>query len=90
MSIFANILMGTSIHVPATLLKAVDRRARALRISRNRLILRALERELAQGSEWSAGFFEKLRAVDRETVEDAELMLTAIRAQRRSKGPPKL
>ncbi len=87
---FVNILMGTSIHIPATMLKEVDRRARALRVSRNRLILRALERELEQGSEWSAGFFEKLQTVDRETVEDADRMLTAIRAQRRSKGPPKL
>lgn len=82
--------MGTSVHVPVELLKAVDRRARALRISRNRLILRALERELEQGSEWSVGFFEKLRAVDHQTAEDTELMLSAIRRQRRSKEPPKL
>jgi predicted transcriptional regulator len=82
--------MGTSVHVPVELLKAVDKRARALRISRNRLILRALERELEQGPEWSAGFFEKLRAVDRATIEDAELMLAEILKQRRSKGPPKL
>lgn len=82
--------MGTSVHIPAELLKAVDRRARALRISRNRMILRALERELEQGSEWSVGFFDKLRTVDHQTVDDTERMLTAIRAQRRSKGPPKL
>jgi hypothetical protein len=31
-----------------------------------------------------------LRAVDRQTVEDTELMLSAIRTQRRSKEPPKL
>jgi predicted transcriptional regulator len=80
--------MGTSIRIPAALLKEVDRRARALRVSRNRLILRALERELEQGSEWSAGFFEKLRTLDRETLEDAELMLASIRERRRSKGPP--
>jgi predicted transcriptional regulator len=82
--------MAIRVHVPVELLKAVDRQAQAPRISRNQLIVRALERELEQGSEWSAGFFEKLRAVDRQTVEDTESMLTAIRAQRRSKVPLKL
>jgi hypothetical protein len=68
--------MGTSVHIPVELLKAVDRRA--------------LERELEQGSEWSASFFETLRGVDRETVDDAGLMLAAIRGKRSSKRPPKL
>jgi predicted transcriptional regulator len=82
--------MRVSVHIPIELLKAVDQRAQALRISRTRLILRALEREVERQSEWSAGFFEKLRAVDRGTFEDAGLMLAAIRRQRRSKVPPKL
>lgn len=32
-----------------------------MKISRNRLIVRALEKELTAGSDWSPGFFEKLR-----------------------------
>ena len=42
------------------LLKAVDRKARALRISRNQLVVRALEREVRDLSDWSPGFFERL------------------------------
>jgi hypothetical protein len=62
--------MATSIHLPPPLLEAIDRKARALKMSRNRLILRALERELtsgSDGSDWSPGFFEQLQAVDTET-----------------------
>jgi metal-responsive CopG/Arc/MetJ family transcriptional regulator len=52
------IVMSTSIHIPKPVLEAVDRKARALKMSRNRLILRALEREFTPGSDWSPGFFE--------------------------------
>ena len=79
--------MATSVHIPPTLLEAVDRRARALRISRNRLIVKALERELAEGEEWSAGFFERSRAVDPEEASAVDDMLAAVRARRRSKEP---
>ena len=41
--------MATSIHIPKPLLAAVDRKARTLKISRNRLIVRALEKELTAG-----------------------------------------
>ena len=46
--------MPTSVHIPKPLLVAVDRRARALKISRNRLIVQALEREVTEGSTWSS------------------------------------
>jgi hypothetical protein len=85
-----DILMGTSVHIPRPLLEAVDRRAHALRISRNRLIVKALEREIAEGEEWSAGFFEQLRAVDPSTVSAVDDMLAAVRAGRRSKEPSRL
>ena len=42
--------MPTSVHLPKPLLEAVDRRARALQISRNQLVVRALEREV--GGDW--------------------------------------
>ena len=82
--------MATSIHLPQPLLEAVDRRARALRISRNRLIVRALEREIEAGADWSLEFFARLGAADAATVDAVDDMLTAIRSSRRSKRPVKL
>jgi predicted transcriptional regulator len=79
--------MPTSVHIPDQLLQQADQRARALGISRNRLIVRALARELQQGSEWSRGFFERLRGLDEQTAGAAEDMLSAIRRGRRSKLP---
>ena len=79
--------MATSIHIPKPLLEAVDRKARALRISRNRLIVRALERELTAGSDWSPGFFEQLSTVSPETVEAVDDLLTSVRQARTSKPP---
>jgi len=82
--------MSTSVHIPKVLLEAVDRRARALKISRNRLIVKALEREVSGGSGWSSGFFERLGEVDGATAAMADEMLTTIRAARRSKEPRRL
>jgi predicted transcriptional regulator len=82
--------MATSIHVPQSLLAAVDRKARSLRMSRNQLIVRALEREVAAGSDWSAGFFERLEDTDRETEKAVDELLEVIRAARSSKAPPNL
>jgi predicted transcriptional regulator len=79
--------MTTSVHITPALLEAVDRRARALRISRNRLIVKALERELAEGEEWSEGFFERLRAVDPAEASAVDDMLTPVRARCRPKEP---
>ena len=84
-SIFANVVMATSVHIPKVLLDAVDRRAQALRISRNRLILKALERELQEDPGWSAGFFERLASPDAALAGAAEEMLDHIRRNRRSK-----
>jgi hypothetical protein len=82
--------MPTSIHIPKPLLEAVDRRAKALRISRNRLIVKALERELTRGSDWSPGFFEQLSEVDEKTAAAVDEMLVTIRGARRSKAPRRL
>ncbi|HTG36504.1 MAG TPA: ribbon-helix-helix protein, CopG family [Thermoanaerobaculia bacterium] len=82
--------MATSIHIPKPLLEAVDRMARALRISRNRLIVRALERELAVGSEWSPGFFEQLGTVAPETIAAVDELLIAVRQERTSKPSRRL
>jgi metal-responsive CopG/Arc/MetJ family transcriptional regulator len=79
--------MPTSVHFPKTLLVAVDRKARALKISRNRLIVQALEREVAQGTDWSPEFFSRLSVIEPETQKAVEEMQMAIQGQRRSKTP---
>lgn len=82
--------MPTRIHLPKPLLDAVDRRARALRISRSRWIVRALERELKDGGGWSPGFFERLAETDEETRAAVDELLAAVRSRRTSKAPPSL
>lgn len=79
--------MATSVHIPKPLLEAVDRKARALKMSRNRLIVRALERELRQESDWSPGFFEQLSATDSETAAAVDELLASVRLARKSKPP---
>lgn len=89
-SILANIVMPTSVHLPGPLLQAVDRKARALRISRNQLVIRALEREVQEGSDWTPGFFEQLSDSASELVESVDDMLDVIQKGRRSKRPRRL
>lgn len=81
--------MPTSVHIPKPLLAAVDRKARSLKISRNRLIVRALEREVAE-RDWPAGFFAGLPVMDEGTRRLLDDSMAAVRARRRSKGPPRL
>ncbi len=82
--------MPTTVHIPKPLLAAVDRRARALRISRNRLIVEALERQLVAAAEWSPRFLDELRAADADTAEAVDDLLEKVTAARRSKAPPRL
>ena len=79
--------MPTSLHIPKHLLDAIDRKARALNISRNRLILRAVGRELSQSREWSPEFFARLRRTDDRLERDVDEMLQHVRSARRSKPP---
>ena len=81
--------MPTSVHIPRHLLEAVDRKARALGVSRNRLIVRALERELAPSAGWTPGFFEALSNVSPETASAVDDMRSGVRKARRSKRPVK-
>jgi predicted transcriptional regulator len=75
--------MPTSVHLPQDLLQAVDRKAKALRMSRNQFVVRALQREV-ESAEWSVGFFDKLTA-DFETSKAVDDMMAAVRKGRRSK-----
>ena len=79
--------MPTTIHMPASLLASVQKRARALGISRNRLIIRALERELRDATEWTPGFVDALRHVTSDTARAADDLLREVRRRRRSKAP---
>lgn len=81
---------ATTIQLPKPLLEAVDRRARALRVSRERVIVRALERELEAPEEWSSGFFEELAQVDEPTKQGVDELLSVVRERRTSKAAPKL
>ena len=82
--------MATTVHIPAPLLAAVQRRARQLGISRNRLVVRALEREVHERRDWSTGFLNDLRRVERGTIQAVDEMLTHVRKRRLSKPPVKL
>ncbi len=82
--------MPTSVHLPAQLLEAVDKRARALRISRNQLVVRALEREVQGGNDWSPGFFELLAEVTPETQHDVDDLLKQVRRARSTKPARRL
>lgn len=83
--------MPTTVHIPDALLKSVDRRARALGVSRNRLIIRALEQVVGERSTWTPEFLERLRRVDDEdTVAAVDELVEAVAQARRSKPPRKL
>ena len=77
--------MPTTVHIPAALLKSVDRRAKALRVSRNRLIVRALEQAVTERAGWAPEFLERLRDVDNDTVEPVDDLLKAVKQARRPK-----
>ena len=85
-----NIFMPTTVHIPDPLLKSVDRRARALGISRNRLVVRALEQAVSERGGWAPEFLGRLRNVDPETSAAAGELLAAVTEARRSKKPQDL
>jgi hypothetical protein len=61
-----------------------------LQISRNQLVVRALEREVGGGSDWSPGFLEQLVQVDPELSASVDELVRDVRSGRRSKGPRRL
>lgn len=79
-------------HLPADLLASIDRQARALAMSRNRYIIRALERALATETGWSTEFVEELAAAraDVEGRRALEELRGVVAASRTRKGPPGL
>ena len=85
LTILMTIVMATSVHLPKSLLEAVDRKAHALRVSRNQLVIRALQYDLQGNAGWSPGFFDRLSDINKETADDVEDLLQTIQKARRSK-----
>ena len=82
--------MPTTIHVPPALLKSVDRRAKALGLSRNRLIVRALERVVSERSGWAPELLDRLRNPDPIVADAVDQLVQDVTTARRSKRPPVL
>lgn len=82
--------MPTTVHIPAPLLKSVDRRAKALGMSRNRLIVKALERTVGEQTRWTPEFLDRLRQVDDGTVDAVDALLQSVKRARQSKPPREL
>ena len=87
-----NIFMATTIHIPDPLLERVDTRAKTLGISRNRLILEALEEKVGARDEWAPELVQMLGArVSATAGKELEGSLSVVRRRRSSRrGPPKL
>jgi len=79
-----------TVRISDPLLKRLDRRARALGISRTRLVVRALEQAVRERSGWSPEFLERLRRVDSRTSAAADKLLNVVKQARRSKEPREL
>lgn len=67
---------STTVRIPGPLLETVDARARAQGISRNRFILRALERVLEEGKSWSLDFLATPLAPTCEAGRDVHTLHT--------------
>lgn len=71
--------MPTSVHIPLALLAEVDKKAQALKISRNRFIIQALERETKVASDWSPKFFAILESNEPDVAQAVDQMLDCAR-----------
>jgi hypothetical protein len=73
------------VHISPALLESVDRRARSLGVSRNRLIIWALEQAVTERSGWAPEFLDRLRDADDEVVDAVEELRDDVVRARRSK-----
>jgi hypothetical protein len=78
--------MPTSIHIPTALLAEVSRRAKSLRVSRNRYIVSVLEKEVAHRTTWSPAFIQSLERLGTDGDAFADVLDDVI-SQRTSKRP---
>jgi predicted transcriptional regulator len=80
----------TSIRLPDALVKALDRRAQALGITRSELILRAVEQALEDHEAWSPSFLKAIGTRRPELDAAGREMMAAIRARRTRSAAPAL
>jgi predicted transcriptional regulator len=87
-----NVFVPTTIHIPDPLLERVDTRAKTLGISRNRLILEALEEKVGARDEWAPELVQMLaEPMSAAAGKALEESLGVVRRRRSSrKAPPKL
>jgi len=71
-----------SIRLPDDLVEALAVRSAALGVSRNQLIVAAVERSLEDHSSWSPGFLSAIGDRRSELKEAADEMMNAIRRSR--------
>jgi hypothetical protein len=78
--------MPTTVHIPERLLKRVDQRAKALGISRNRLIIDAVEAKLGTRRAWPPELIASLgQPLDEETAQAFDDSMSAVRKRRSSR-----
>jgi metal-responsive CopG/Arc/MetJ family transcriptional regulator len=84
--------VATTIHIPDLLLERVDTRAKTLGISRNRLILEALEEKVGARDEWAPELVHMLtEPISSAAGKELEDSLAIVRRRRSPrKSPPKL
>ncbi len=84
--------MATTIHLPGDLLTLVDHQAAENGVSRNRYIVRALEKVLKSETGWSRRFQAMLAEAreDSESHHTLDEMMRLVSARRSRKGPPVL
>jgi hypothetical protein len=82
----------TTIHIPDALLELVDRRARVLGTSRNRVIVDAIAVSLGSNETWPPELVSMLsQPLDRRAADELEATLGAVQARRGNrKRTPKL
>lgn len=83
-------MSSTSLHLPDDLLERLDRRAKALKKSRNRVIIETLERGLGDSDEWSPEFLEALDkfSSSRGLKEAARALSDDVVSKRKSRKVP--
>ena len=81
--------MTTTVHIPERLLRRVDARAKALRISRNRVILAAIESSLDSREEWPPELRRMLeRPIDPKAARELKRSLRSVRERRTNRRRP--
>ena len=78
----------TSVRLPDDLIEALDRRAEAFGLTRSQLIVRAVEKAIAESSEWSPKFLDAIGAPRPALDAAVDELMDAITSRRsRSEAP---